>query len=112
MHPRMVEGQVSALALSRIAELGQAMSDTELIQQEIEADSSRPGVANVRLKRSGAHVWAVVAYYLEAGERDVQAVATDYGLSLDEVRAALAFYDAHREVIDSRIADNEMVLAG
>jgi hypothetical protein len=63
--------------------------DDDLIAREIEEDVYSPGPADVRLRRSGVHVWAIVGHYLNAVNRDKEAVARDYELSLDEIEAAL-----------------------
>lgn len=87
-------------------------SEEEIIQQEIEIDPHRPGPANVRLRRSGAHVWAVIGYFLYAVNGDEQALARDYELSTEEVRAALLYYRRHRSEIDGRLADSQPVVPG
>ncbi len=84
------------------------MSGDELIRREIETDEMRPGPADVRLRRSGVHVWAIVGHYLYAVDRSKDAVARDYDLSLDEVDAALEYYQQHTAVIDGRLAANEL----
>lgn len=84
----------------------------ELLRQEIEIDPMRPGPAEVRLRRSGVHVWAVIGYYLYAAKQDEGMVARDYDLSAEEVQAALAYYRMHRPEIDGRIADNGFAAAG
>jgi uncharacterized protein (DUF433 family) len=88
------------------------MRRDELLKREIEADPYRPGPANVILRRSGVHVWAIVGHYLYAVGKDKTAVARDYDLSLEEVEAALAYYRRHRPEIDGRIADNEPAAVG
>lgn len=80
----------------------------ELVQREIERDPYRPGSGNARLRRSGVHVWAIVNYYLNTVDGDAEAVARDYALSLDEVKAALRYYQSHRKAIDTIIAANEL----
>lgn len=82
------------------------MSEDELIQREIEEDPYSPGPADVRLRRSGVHVWAIVGHYLFAAGQDQRTVARDYQISPEEVDAALAYYNRHRAVIDGRLAAN------
>lgn len=84
------------------------VNEEALIQREIEFDRYSPGPADARLRRSGVHVWAIIGYYLFGTNRDEGAVARDYGLSSEEVDAALAYYDRHRAVIDGRLAANEL----
>jgi uncharacterized protein (DUF433 family) len=86
------------------------VSDDDRIAREIEEDVYSPGPADVRLRRSGVHVWAIVGHYLYAVNRDKEAVARDYALSLDEVEAALAYYRQHAEVIDGRLAANRLTV--
>ena len=86
------------------------MSDDDLIAREIEVDVYSPGPADVRVRRSGVHVWAIVGHYLYAVNRDREAVGRDYALSLDEVEAALAYYRRHTEVIDGRLAANRLTI--
>jgi len=61
--------------------------------------------AEARLRLSGAHVWAIVGYW-RAVDRDAGAVARDYGIPLEAVRAALTYYEQHKAVIDARLAAN------
>ena len=82
------------------------MKAKDLITHEIEEDIFSPGPADVRLRRSGVHVWAIVGHYLYAVNRDREAVARDYGLSLEEIDAALAYYHKHPQVIEGRLAAN------
>lgn len=84
------------------------MNEEELISREIEEDSFSPGPADVRLRRSGVHVWAIVGQYLNAADRDKQAVARDYELSLEEIEAALAYFRRHSDVIEARLAANRI----
>lgn len=82
------------------------MNEDGLIEQEIEEDYYHPGPADVRLKRSGVHVWAIIGYYLNAVGKDKGAVVRDYQISPEEVDAALAYYRRHRAVIDGSLAAN------
>lgn len=79
----------------------------ERLRDEIEVDPFCPGPANVRLRRSGVHVWALIGYYLYAAKEDADMIARDYALSREEVQAALEYYRRHRPEIDGRIADNQ-----
>lgn len=54
---------------------------------------------------SGVEVWALVAQ-LPAFEGDAARLASAYGLPLNAVKAALAFYRRHKELIDAQIALN------
>jgi uncharacterized protein (DUF433 family) len=61
--------------------------------------------AEARLRHSGTHVWAIVGYWRAVG-RDGARVARDYRLPPEAVRAALAYYEQHKPVIDARLAAN------
>ncbi len=52
------------------------------------------------------HVWAIVGHYLYAVDESAEAVAHDYDLPLDAVKAALGFYKCHRAAIDARLPEN------
>ena len=78
------------------------------LEAYIELDPRRPTIDNARLKLSGVPVWAVVDYYLSAANHDRGRVAHDFEISLDEVAAALAYYDAYAAQIDVRIALNRV----
>jgi uncharacterized protein (DUF433 family) len=75
----------------------------ELIAQHIDADW---GIDDARVRGAGAPVWALVAY-LEAAQGRSEQVAHDYGLTPEQLEAALAFYRRHKTVIDARILLNE-----
>jgi uncharacterized protein (DUF433 family) len=81
------------------------VSDQDLIDQYIEPNPDRPDAANARIAGYSVPVWALVGY-LEAVHGDVGQVAHDYGLPQDAVQAALAYYEAHRDFIDDRLAAN------
>lgn len=83
------------------------MTDDELIACEIEADDYHPGPGDVRLRRSGVHVWAIIGYYLGAAGQDPAIVARDYALSMQEIEAALAYYRRHETEIETRLAENQ-----
>jgi uncharacterized protein (DUF433 family) len=87
------------------AEESMAVSNDELIKKYVEPNPNRPGPADVRLVPSGVSVWAIIGY-LEAVHGDICQTATDYCIFEEAVRAALAYYRKHREVIDGRIAAN------
>jgi uncharacterized protein (DUF433 family) len=83
----------------------------ELIDRWIESDPGGLGPQEARLAGYGVSVWSLIAYLrLTCG--DLARVAGDYDLPPDAVRAAQAYYDGHRHLIDARIALNEAALAG
>jgi uncharacterized protein (DUF433 family) len=71
----------------------------------IEENPRRPGPARARLRESGVDVWVLVAQ-LPAYDGDVSALAASYDISEDEVRAAFAYYERHKALIDAYIAIN------
>jgi uncharacterized protein (DUF433 family) len=49
-------------------------------------------------KRTGTPVWVVVGYCLRACDGSVELAAQDYGLTQEEVQAALTYYQQHPEL--------------
>jgi len=82
-----------------------AVEQQELIDQYIRQDPDR-GFADARLRDYGVEVWALIMYYREAADEDPDIVASDYWIPRPAVDAALAYYSAHRDVIDARILLN------
>jgi uncharacterized protein (DUF433 family) len=66
----------------------------------IEQDPYSPGRHNARLTESGTHVWAIIAY-LQATNWNIAEVARDYAVSEASIRAAIEYYEAHRNLIDA-----------
>ena len=79
--------------------------DDTLVAQWIEPDPNRPGAYNVWVVDYCVHVWAIIGY-LEAVSGNIDRVAEDYDLPVDAVRAAVAYYRQHKEIIDARLAAN------
>lgn len=77
--------------------------DRDLIVQHIDADW---GLDEAYVRGAGTPVWALVAY-LDVAQGRVEQVAHDYGLTRDQVDAALAYYRQHKAVIDARLLLNE-----
>lgn len=80
-------------------------SQDEDINNYIDANPSSQGLAEALIAATDIPVWAIIGY-LQATNWDIARTAGDYGISTDAVKAAIAFYEAHREVIDERIAAN------
>jgi len=76
----------------------------------IEENPFKPGVANARLVESGMAIWAF-AGALEAAGSDPEQVAHDYELSREQVGAAIAYYQRHKEIIDDRRVANRLAAA-
>ena len=83
------------------------MTTVELIDRYITQDPHRPGLAEARLADYGTHVWALVSYYQQAVNRDLDRVAHDYDVPREAVEAALAYYRKHRRHIDAKILLND-----
>jgi uncharacterized protein (DUF433 family) len=78
----------------------------------IEQEPGRPGRHNARLVESGTHVWAIIAY-LQGTDWDIARVAEDYGVSEQSVRAAIGYYERHRDLIDAELLlQHEALVAG
>jgi uncharacterized protein (DUF433 family) len=84
---------------------GDVMRDEELIKEYIEPNPHRVGIAEARLKQYGISVWALIGH-LAARENDLVQVALDYDIPPDAVKAACAYYERHRALIDARLAAN------
>ncbi|HLH26588.1 MAG TPA: DUF433 domain-containing protein [Chloroflexota bacterium] len=76
-----------------------------LIERYIEPNPHKPGEAEARLRDHGVSVWALVEYWYGV-DFDKATVARDYELPAEAVDAALAYYKAHKGIIDARIAVN------
>jgi uncharacterized protein (DUF433 family) len=79
--------------------------DRELIARHVEPDPNRPGPGDVRLVGSAVPVWAVIGHLTANGWR-VNDVAADYGISVTEVAAAVAYDRRQTGAIDARLAAN------
>jgi uncharacterized protein (DUF433 family) len=82
--------------------------DEDLIHRHIDLDVDRYayGRADARLLNSGVSVWAIVAFLPLYGN-DKSKVAEHFGLSQEEIDAALAYYRLNKRYIDARVALNE-----
>ncbi len=85
------------------------MDADRLIEQYIDTDWLRADQA--RLKDVGVEVWALMAYLQYANDGNVEQTAKEYGLSLEAMQAAQAYYDRHRALISARILLNNPALA-
>ena len=85
------------------------MTDEErrraLIERWIEPHPWRRNPAEVLLKGSALSVWALIGY-LRMVDGDIHRTAVDYGITDEEVEAALAYYHENRAIIDARLAAN------
>ena len=80
------------------------MANDELIARYIEENPHRPGADEVRLIDFGISVWALIGYLHAVG--NVRQVADDYGVPVEAVSAAIAYYEQHQDIINARLAAN------
>jgi len=78
---------------------------TDPIAHHIEDDPEHHGPSRARLRDSGVEVWVLVAQ-LPAMDGDPVRLAEAYGVPVEAVEAALAYYRRHKKVIDEQIALN------
>ncbi len=78
-----------------------------LIARYIAPDRPHRGLAHYQLREFGVAVWALVAYYATVGH-DLERVADDYDLPVEQVRAALAFYTEHADAIDAYLSSRHI----
>jgi uncharacterized protein (DUF433 family) len=71
----------------------------------LEADPYKPGAGSARVRGTGVPVWAIVDHMRVTGD-DEERTAQEFEIPVDAVRAAVAYYEDHRQVIDARIAAN------
>ena len=83
------------------------MNETELIKQYIEQHPQRPGLAEARLIMFHVPVWALIGY-LQTPGADSARVAEDYAVPRPAVEAAQAYYRRYKDLIDARIASNNV----
>jgi uncharacterized protein (DUF433 family) len=80
-------------------------SDDALISRYVEPHPHRHGPGDARIAEYGFSVWILIDALNAAGQ-DVNRVAREYHMPPDAVRAAIAFYEQHRDAIDARIRAN------
>lgn len=82
-----------------------------LVDRWIEPSPAGLGPQDARVTEYGVPVWSLVAYS-HVVDGDVDRVAEDYALPPEAVAAVFAYYEAHRYLIDARIALNEAAFVG
>lgn len=71
-----------------------------------------PGVAGAKPRIAGHRITVQdIAVWHERMGLSAEAIATEYGLTLADVHAALAYYFDHREEIDKSIQSDETYIA-
>lgn len=81
------------------------LGDDPLVLKHIELDPDWDGADAARIKDHGMNVWALIGAY-NGADGDIGVVAGDYGVPVEVVEAALAYYRLHRDAIDCRLAAN------
>lgn len=84
-----------------------AWAQDDLIARYIAPSPRRGGIANVVVVPAYIPVWALVGAVMLRGET-LDEIAGDYGIPPEAVRAAFAYYQRHRTVIDARIDANNV----
>jgi hypothetical protein len=81
----------------------------------IKADPHRPGPARVRLVGFERPIWGIIQSMImfgdvddptEASEKLISETAEGFRISVEAVRAAIAYFDLNRGAIDAKIATN------
>jgi len=80
-------------------------TDDELIARHIELPAGYHTADRARLTDYGVSVPAII-YTLQGEGADVNTAVEAYGVSVEAVHAAIAYYERHKEVIDARITLN------
>jgi uncharacterized protein (DUF433 family) len=81
-------------------------SGRELLARWIEPDAAYPGDPEAHIANTGIPVWALVGHYKANGQH-AGLTAEDYRLPIEAIKAALAYYRGHREIIDMRLTAND-----
>lgn len=102
----MSNAKDDAMSLIHEDELIAAAERQDLIARYVVSDPHHPGIARYRLRDSAISVWTLVAYY-DAVSHDLNQVAYDYDLPIEQVRAALAFYVEHADAIDAYLRSRQ-----
>ena len=90
-----------------IADRRDDLDEQRLIERHVDPSFDRyGGRADARLKESGASIWAIVTF-LDVYEGDREEVAGHFGISREEIDAALAYYRRNKRFVDARITLNE-----
>lgn len=77
----------------------------ERVRGYLEPNPHILGADEVRLKRYGVSVWAIIDKY-KAWKGDVARVVWEYDVPVEAVEAAILYYERHKAIIDNRRAAN------
>lgn len=77
----------------------------ERIRRWLEPDLRHLGAEEVRLRKYGVSVWAIVDKY-HTFKGDVPQAAREYDVPVEAIQAAIIYYQRNKEIIDNRRAAN------
>ncbi|HEY7036973.1 MAG TPA: DUF433 domain-containing protein [Thermomicrobiales bacterium] len=89
------------MATTRFARQGADIDDVELDALVVQ-DPHRSGRDNARLRDHGTQVWVIIDY-LQGRNWDIETTKSDWDLSDADIRAAIRYYERHRDLIEARI---------
>ena len=78
----------------------ETLIDDAVLAEMIEQDPDKPGRHNARFKEYGTHLWAVLGGLRRTGG-NVAVVAQEWRIPEEAVRAAIRYYERHRELFDA-----------
>jgi len=81
------------------------MTNDELVEKWIESNPHKQRKEEAVIRDTLIPVWSLVGYS-EAYHGDLARVAAGFDIPLEAVDAAMAYYAAHKCIIDSRVAAN------
>lgn len=84
------------------AKQGSNVGEQRLIEEHIDTTWGR---VDARLKRVGVSVWSLIGY-VRAYDGDTEKARRAFELSLEEMKAALAYYRRNKDCIDARLLLN------
>lgn len=86
------------------------MTQAELVAKHIAQNPSKPGPDQAILEEQGLPIW-VIAAFGKSVNWDLGRVVETYGVSQEAAAAAHEYYLEHSDLIDCRIAVNQVVFA-
>ncbi len=82
------------------------LDEQRLIERHVDPDHDRYGGRGDARLKAGPSIWAVVTF-LDVYEGDRDELAGHFGISQEEIDAALAYYRHNQRFVDARITLNE-----
>lgn len=74
--------------------------DETTLDALIEQDPHKPGRHNARFVEAGTHLWAVLGTWRRT-RGDIAATAAEWGMPPSAIRAAVRYYERHRDLFDA-----------